>query len=81
MKLIFSTFSDVEKEYEETERRLMELSSELVSLNCEMLIHLGVIEDKSNYYRTCASGSEWQATDSCQCLPGTPEPKCVSREV
>lgn len=70
---------DVEKEYEETERRLMELSSELVSLNCEMMIHLQVIEDKSNYYRTCASGSEWQPTAACQCLPGTPEPQCVSR--
>ena len=71
----------MEKEYEETERRLMELSSELVSLNCEMMIHLQVIEDKSNYYRTCASGSEWQPTASCQCLPGTPEPQCVSRKV
>ena len=73
----------MEKEYEETERRLMELSSELVSLNCEMMIHLRVIEDKSNYYRTCASGTEWQSTSSCQCVQGQPEPQCleVARKV
>ena len=36
------SFSDVEKEYEETERRLLELSSELQRLNCEMQVHLQV---------------------------------------
>lgn len=35
-------FPEVEKEYEDTERRLLELSSELVELNCEMMIHLQV---------------------------------------
>ena len=33
---------DVEKEYEETESRLMDLSTELVSLNCDMMIHMQV---------------------------------------
>ena len=33
---------DIEKEFEENERRLMELSSELVALNCEMQVHLQV---------------------------------------
>ncbi len=69
----------MEKEYEETERRLMELSSQLVSLNCEMMIHLQVIEDKSNYYRTCSPPGEWAPTTTCQCMPGSPDPSCNSR--
>ena len=36
------TFADIEKEFEDNERRLMELSSELVGLNCEMQVHLQV---------------------------------------
>ena len=32
----------MESEYEETERRLMQLSEELVRLNCEMSVHLQV---------------------------------------
>ncbi len=32
----------MEKEYEETERRLQQLSDELVALNCEMMVHLQV---------------------------------------
>ncbi len=40
-------FTEVEKEYEETERRLMQLSEELVSLNCEMMIHLQVTSQKN----------------------------------
>ncbi len=36
---------DIEKEFEENERRLMELSSELVTLNCEMQVHLQVRKD------------------------------------
>ena len=35
-------FADIEKEFEDNERRLMELSSELVGLNCEMQVHLQV---------------------------------------
>lgn len=70
---------DVEKEYEETERRLMELSSQLVALNCEMMIHLQVIEDKSDYYRTCSPPGEWTPRSVCQCQPGSAEPTCNSR--
>ena len=57
----FSTLfsKDIEKEFEENERRLMELSSELFTLNCEMQVHLQVIEDKSNYYRICSPPSTW----------------------
>ena len=72
-------FLDVEKELEETERRLMELSSDLVALNCEMQIHLQVIEDKSNFFRACAPPATWTPSSTCQCLPGAKEPSCNSR--
>merc|ERR1711976_398822 len=45
--------SDVETELEENETKLTKLQAELVQLSCEMLIHLRVIEYKSNFYRTC----------------------------
>ena len=72
-------FSDVEKEFEETERRLTELSAELVSLNCQMMIHLQAIEDKSNFYRTCSPPGSWVPSANCQCLPDQMEPTCDRR--
>ena len=69
---------DIEKEFEENERRLIELSTELVKLNCEMKIHLDVIEEKSNYYRTCESGGTWEPTTSCVCTSGQFEPTCTA---
>eukprot|EP00094_Tigriopus_californicus_P009037 TCALIF_08711-PA protein Name:"Similar to LanB1 Laminin subunit beta-1 (Drosophila melanogaster)" AED:0.08 eAED:0.08 QI:0/0.86/0.81/1/0.86/0.87/16/623/1807 len=74
-----TNIQDVEKEFEETERRLQELSSELMALNCEMNIHLQVIEDKSNYYRTCSPPSTWSPSATCVCRPGALEPSCNSR--
>ena len=35
---------DMEKEYEENERQLKNLSAELEKLNCEMQIHLEIIQ-------------------------------------
>ncbi len=80
----------------------MQLSEELVSLNCEMMIHLQVasqkkpkskfshlifafsllkkvIEDKSNYFRTCSPPSTWSPAATCQCLQGMKEPNCNAR--
>lgn len=71
--------ADIEKQFEDNERRLMELSSELVTLNCEMKIHLDVVEDKSNFYRTCSPPSAWSPRSVCQCTPGSPEPSCTAR--
>merc|ERR1719394_1471064 len=48
-----SFLSDVESEFEDNEHKLNELSAQLVGLNCNMLIHLQVIEAKANYHRTC----------------------------
>ncbi len=72
------TFSDVEIEFEDNERRLMELSSQLVSLNCEMMIHLQVIEEKSNFYRSCTPPVTWSQTTKCECSAGSMEPTCTS---
>ena len=56
----------------------MKLSQDLVKLNCEMKIHLDIIEEKSNYYRTCATGGTWEPTKSCECIDGNLEPTCRS---
>ena len=71
-------FSDIESEFESNERKLMALSQELVTLNCEMQIHLRVIEEKSNYYRECASGESWQPNEVCECVSGDHAPKCTN---
>ena len=72
-------FSDVESEFEDNERRLEELSRQLLSLNCEMKLHLGVIEQLSNFYQTCTPPDEWNPTESCVCNPGDNDPSCISR--
>ncbi|QQP36581.1 Uncharacterized protein FKW44_021728, partial [Caligus rogercresseyi] len=38
----------VEKEFERNEETLTQLNSELIRLNCEMMIHLQIVESKSN---------------------------------
>ncbi|CAB4063911.1 LAMB1 [Lepeophtheirus salmonis] len=70
---------DVEKEFERNEETLTQLNAELIRLNCEMMIHLQVVESKSKYYRNCSPPEEWSPSSSCQCLPGQSEPTCTSR--
>eukprot|EP00096_Caligus_rogercresseyi_P003697 TRINITY_DN1712_c0_g1_i1.p1 TRINITY_DN1712_c0_g1~~TRINITY_DN1712_c0_g1_i1.p1 ORF type:complete len:716 (-),score=171.97 TRINITY_DN1712_c0_g1_i1:97-2244(-) len=70
---------DVEKEFERNEETLTQLNSELIRLNCEMMIHLQIVESKSKYYRNCSPPEEWSPSSSCQCLPGQSEPSCTSR--
>ena len=75
---IFSHFfTDVETELEENETKLTKLQAELVQLSCEMLIHLRVIEDKSNFYRTCNPPDTWTSSETCTCDQGAMEPTCV----
>jgi predicted nucleic acid-binding Zn-ribbon protein len=57
---------DVEKDFESNQLELDRLADELVGLNCEMMIHLTMIEDKSNYYRTCSAPGEWRALQNCR---------------
>jgi len=68
---------EMEKEYEVNEMQLKELSDQLLMLNCEMEVHLKVIQDKSDYYRTCQSPGSWIAKEKCNCIAGQPEPVCT----
>ena len=76
-QLPFFIFADVETELEENETKLTKLQAELVQLSCEMLIHLRVIEDKSNFYRTCNLPDTWTSSETCTCDQGAMEPTCV----
>jgi len=69
-----SFLSDVEYEFEENERKLNELSAQLMSLNCNMQLHLEAIESKANFHRTCTDGT-WQPERVGTCPPGAMEPK------
>ena len=77
--LIKIFFIDIEKEYEDNESELNKLSNQLISLNCEMMIHLQVIEEKSNFYRTCTPPATWSPSSTCTCDPGSMEPTCQSK--
>jgi chromosome segregation ATPase len=74
-----SFLSDVESEFEDNERKLNDLSAQLVGLNCNMLIHLQVIEDKANYHRTCTPPGTFESEQECTCPPGAMEPECTPR--
>ena len=69
-------FTEVESQFEENERNLEKLQKDLVSLACEMLIHLQVIESKSNFYRVCNPPTTWTPEETCRCEDGNMEPTC-----
>lgn len=71
---------DIENEFMSNERKLMKLSQDLVQLNCEMKIHLEVLDEKTNYHRTCMTGGTWEPSKSCSCTDGNLEPDCVPFE-
>jgi len=73
-----TTLQDMEAEYEENQRQLDALSSQLTELNCKMQTHLLVIQDKSNFYRTCSSQSTWVPQQFCQCPTGASDPVCTN---
>ena len=72
-----STIIDIESEFESNETKLQKLSQDLVQLNCEMKIHLEVLDEKTNYHRTCMTGGTWEPSKSCSCTDGNLEPDCV----
>jgi len=67
---------DMEKQYEENQKDLEQLSETLKMMNCQMQIHLKVIQDKSNFYTTCQSPNRWSPAEECLCSPGQTEPEC-----
>merc|ERR1711878_152854 len=55
---------DMEKQYEENQRELEELSETLQTMNCQMLVHLKTIQAKSNFYTACTPPSNFQPKES-----------------
>jgi len=76
-----ATLQDMETEYEENQRQLDALSSQLTELNCKMQTHLLVIQDKSNFYRTCSSQSTWMPQQICSCPTGASDPVCTDTAI
>merc|ERR1711988_2071391 len=76
-----SDLLDMEKQYEENQRELEELSETLQTMNCEMLVHLKTIQAKSNFYTTCQPPRVFQAVEECDCSGGRAEPDCRSLQL
>jgi len=70
---------DMETQYEENQKELEVLSEMLTSMNCQMQIHLKVIQDKSNFYTSCQSPRTWEPLEDCNCNAGLTEPDCETR--
>merc|ERR1712038_2203047 len=70
---------DMEKQYEDNQKELEEFSETLTSMNCQMQIHLLVIQDKSNFYTACQPPSTWEPAQDCNCDAGLTEPECIER--
>jgi len=67
---------DMEKQYEDNQKELEELAETLRQMNCQMQIHLKVIQHKSNFYTTCQPPSTWSPAEECTCSIGQTEPNC-----
>merc|ERR1711934_88153 len=68
---------DMEKQYEENQKELESLSESLTTMNCQMQIHLKVIQSKSAWYTGCMTPSRWSNEEKCTCPNGDTEPQCV----
>merc|ERR1711973_521498 len=67
---------DMEKQYEENQKELELLSESLTKMNCQMQIHLKVIQSKSAWYMGCMTPSKWSSEEDCTCPNGETEPQC-----
>jgi laminin beta 1 len=67
---------DMEKQYEENQKELEELSNTLTHMNCQMQIHLKVIQSKSAWYTGCTPPTTWSHQEDCTCPAGQTEPQC-----
>merc|ERR1719410_3118969 len=76
-----SDLLDMEKQYEENQRELDELSVTLKTMNCQMLVHLKTIQAKSNFYTACTPPSNFQPKESCDCSGARTEPVCTPLQV
>merc|ERR1712083_1089499 len=76
-----SDLLDMEKQYEENQRELDELSGTLKTMNCQMLVHLKTIQAKSNFYTTCQPPRVFEAVEECECRGGMTEPVCSTLQL
>merc|ERR1712083_301702 len=76
-----SDLLDMEKQYEENQRELEELSGTLQTMNCQMLVHLKTIQAKSNFYTTCQPPRVFEPLEDCDCSGGRTEPVCTPLQV
>merc|ERR1712095_121312 len=67
---------DMEKQYEDNQKELEELSETLTQMNCQMQIHLKVIQHKSNFYTTCQPPRTFEPLEDCNCSSGMTDPVC-----
>merc|ERR1712038_522168 len=76
-----SDLLDMEKQYEENQRELEELSETLQTMNCQMLVHLKTIQAKSNFYTPCQPPRVFQPVEECDCSGGRTEPDCMALQL
>lgn len=67
---------DMEKQYEDNQKELETLEETLTNMNCQMQIHLKVIQSKSAWYTGCSPPNTWQPEEDCACPVGQTEPQC-----
>merc|ERR1739844_411192 len=72
---------DMEKQYEENQKELEELSGTLQTMNCQMLVHLKAIQAKSNFYTTCQPPRVFEPLEECDCSGGRTQPVCTPLQV
>jgi len=70
--------NDMEKQYEDNQKELETLSSTLTEMNCQMQIHLKVIQSKSAWYASCTAPDNWRHDEECSCPAGQTEPECMA---
>jgi len=68
----------MEKQYEDNQKELETLSSTLTKMNCNMQLHLKVIQSKSAWYTGCTPPTTWIHEENCNCdQPDQPDPICI----
>jgi len=67
---------EMEKQYEENQKELEQLRITLTRMNCQMEIHLKVIQSKSAWYTGCTPATTWRHQENCSCPDEATSPEC-----
>lgn len=68
---------EMENQYEDNQKELEDLRDTLTHMNCQMQIHLKVIQSKSAWYTGCTPATTWRHQEECSCPNGQTEPTCA----